>query len=125
MSKFKVQFGSPLGMHGNKGLFEQKLREGYTEYSYGIGESHEPERIVALFAFYHPEGRIATYEHAKHYRKHPGRQWRMPFAGKKPVAREYDSYSFVQHVVKEQIFMMDGVFGRGSLADLVENVEWK
>ena len=60
---------STFGMYGNKEVFNKRAKEGYTEVAFGIGEwISRPigeERIVGLYAFYHPNGKVSTYEHPK------------------------------------------------------------
>ena len=56
---------SVLEMYGNKEIFEKRLKEGYTEISFGAGQLVGDKRIVRLWVFYHPDGEIATYEHPK------------------------------------------------------------
>jgi hypothetical protein len=61
---------SPLGMYGNKEIFERRLNEGYTEVAHGSGEWIGDNRIVALWAFFHPKRffrKVATHQHPKGY----------------------------------------------------------
>jgi hypothetical protein len=51
--------------YGKKDIFEKRLKEGYTEVSFGTGPWVKNQRIVNLFVFYHPNGNIATYEQPK------------------------------------------------------------
>jgi hypothetical protein len=59
---------SPLG-YGNKEAFERRSREGFAEAAYGSGKWIVLEgteyRIVRLWAFFKPDGMVATYEHPK------------------------------------------------------------
>ena len=61
---------STMTMYGNKRIFDKRLKEGYTEVALGSGEwvsapAGSEQRIVKLFVFYHPNGKVATYEHPK------------------------------------------------------------
>jgi len=56
---------SALRMYGNKNVFEKRVEEGYTEVAFGGGDWVGNQRIVRLWAFFHPKGKIATYEHPK------------------------------------------------------------
>jgi len=47
--------------YGNKEAFERRLQEGYAEVAFGMGRRGRSD--LCLFAFYHPNGTIATYEH--------------------------------------------------------------
>ena len=49
-------------LNGRKDVFEKRLREGYTGIAFGNGDWVGSERSVILWVFYHPDGRIATYE---------------------------------------------------------------
>ncbi|MBI2672664.1 hypothetical protein HYX19_00215 [Candidatus Woesearchaeota archaeon] len=57
---------SLLAMYGSKDIFKKRLEEGYTEVAFGVGDWVRDYRIVGLWAFYHQDGRIATYEHPKY-----------------------------------------------------------
>ena len=56
---------SELGLYGRKDIFEKRIKEGYTGIALGGGEWVGDSRIVRICIFYHPDGRIATYEHPK------------------------------------------------------------
>ena len=56
---------SPLGLYGDREFFFERKNEGYTEAAYGGGPWIGSYRIVGIFAFYHPDGRIATFQTRK------------------------------------------------------------
>lgn len=60
---------SPVGMYGGvKDVWEQLLKEGFTEVAHGgSGKEVDGVRLVGLFAFFHPKGRVATIETFKDY----------------------------------------------------------
>ncbi len=86
--------GSPL-WYGRKDVFERRLQEGYTEAAFGGGEWIHGKRVVRLWVFYHPDGRIATYEHPKFDFGHT--------VHGEPYEAEYGKREFQLHVKKFQI----------------------
>jgi hypothetical protein len=59
---------SNLGMYGSREFFERKQQEGYSEVASGVGDWVGVERIVVIWAFYHPKKRfrsITTLQHPK------------------------------------------------------------
>lgn len=55
-----------LRVQEDKEVFERKLKEGYTEVCFGFGEDWIGDRkVLGLYAFYHPNGRISAYEYPK------------------------------------------------------------
>lgn len=56
---------SPLNMYGDRNVFEKRLKEGYKELAFGGGEWVGDERIVRLFVFFNPNGRVATLQTPK------------------------------------------------------------
>ncbi len=105
---------SKLKMYGEKEIFEKKVEEGYTEVAYGDGgDWFDDQRIVSLFAFYHPNGKVATYEHPK----------RMTFDGhtmrSRPFQAEYNKIEFQIHLQEFQIKLEKKV----GLEELVKNWE--
>ena len=58
---------SLFGLYGNREVFQQRLNEGFTELAFASGPEVNGLRIVAAFVFYHPDGRVATFEHIKDY----------------------------------------------------------
>jgi hypothetical protein len=97
---------SLLGMYGNKDIFKQKLKEGYTEVAFGGGKWNKGYRIVALYVFRKPGKKlfwrfrtssvIATYEHPKfqldYYTMHG-----------KPFEARYTERSFKKYTEKHLI----------------------
>lgn len=104
---------SLIGMYGKKDIFEKRVREGYTEVAFGGGDWVGDQRIVSLWAFYHPNGRIATYEHPKSMTLdcHTVRG--------RPFEAEYTKRKFQKHLQKFKIRLGEG----SGLAQLVENWE--
>lgn len=101
---------SILGMYGNRKVFQQKFNEGYAQIAFGTGPWVEGnQRIVGLFAFYHPDGKIATYESPK-----------VDVAGSsvrgQPYEASYTSDSFDQHIKTFQIRICE----RSSLENLLK-----
>lgn len=66
MSKIKPEEFSPMQMYGNKDIFQKMLNEGYTEVALGGGDWVDDYRIVGIFAFFHPNGKIHTFETPKY-----------------------------------------------------------
>ncbi|GEM_PF-3952803 len=52
-------------LYVRKDILERRLQEGYTEIATGRGEWVHDQKIVGVFIFYHPDGRITSYEHPK------------------------------------------------------------
>ena len=53
---------SILGLYGKRDFFEHMLQEGYTRVAFGKGPQIDGERVVGMFVFYHPDGRVSTQE---------------------------------------------------------------
>lgn len=103
---------SALGLYGRKDLFEKRFNEGFTEVAFGSGGWVGDFRIVSIFAFYHPAGKIATLETPKSYEAgHTSRG--------APFEREYTHKTFEEYREKYQIRM-------GNKTDLGKLVaEWE
>jgi hypothetical protein len=104
-----------LKYYGEKSIFEKRVEEGYSEVAFGGGrwfgkENGDDERMVAIWVFYHPDGRIATYEHPKY---HDGI---ASYYGNKFEA-EYTQDQFQEHMRKYMI-TLEVTTG---LVELVEN----
>ena len=71
------------------------------------------QRIVRIWAFYHPNGKVATFEHPKS----------MTLDGhtvrEEPFEAEYSKRKFQRHLQKFQIKLGD----KTGLADVVDNWE--
>ena len=103
---------SPLGMYGRKDVFEKRLNEGYTEVTLGGGDWVGDQRIVSLWVFYHPKGKIATLEHPKFYiSDHTARG--------QPYEAKYSPRKFQKHVKKFQLKVGE----KKDLAKIVEDWE--
>ena len=61
-----IGIGSPA-YYMNPNVLKKRVDEGYAKASFGGGEWVDDARIVSIWAFYHPDGRISTYEHPKAY----------------------------------------------------------
>ena len=87
---------SRLGMYGRKDIFERRLNESYSEVAFGGGDWVNNQKIVGLFVFYHPNGKIATLEHPKFddgYHTIRGQ----------PYEAEYNNKKFEKHLKKFQL----------------------
>ena len=104
---------SPLGLYGRKDAFEKRVRDGYTEVAYGGGDWVGNQRIVRLWAFYHPDGSIATYEHPK------GMTPDMHTIRGQPFEAEYTEREFQEHLENFRI----KIGPKTGLKKLVENWE--
>ena len=104
---------SPLAMYGRKDVFENRVREGYTEVAFGGGDWVGEQRIVRLWVFYHPEGKIATYEHPKFMTLDTHTMRGQPFE------KEYTEGEFQKH--QKQFKLKVG--NRRSLAEVVQDWE--
>ena len=103
---------SPLKMYGRKDVFEKKLNEGYTEISFGGGDWVGNQRIVKLWVFYHPEGKIATFAHPKMFDG-------VTNVRGIPYEAEYTEREFKKHQKKFQL----KVGNRADLAKIVSDWE--
>jgi len=45
---------SPLGLYGNRDLFFEKIKEGYTQFAFGTGPEINAVRIVGMFVLFPP-----------------------------------------------------------------------
>ena len=81
--------------------------------TFGGGDWVDGQRIVGLWAFYHPDGKIATYEHPK------GRTSDMRTIRGQPFEAEYTEREFQKYLKKFQIKLGQ----RSGLAELVQNWE--
>ena len=52
-----------LSLYGRKHIFKERLQKGYTEFCFGQGV-WENETVI-LWAFFHPEGKVCTFEFHK------------------------------------------------------------
>ena len=103
---------SIAAMYGNKGIFEQRLKEGYDQVAFGNGQWVETRRIVAIWAFFHPSSKIVTYEHPKSNDMGPSVRGN-------PFQREYTAATFQQYCELNKI-TMDEKMG---LAELLRDWE--
>ena len=102
-------------MYGKRSIFEKRLNEGYNEATFGAGKDYiENEKIVNLFAFYHPNGKIATYECHKFMAVDDCHTMRRP-----PFEKEYSKKEFQEHIEKYKVQMSR----KGSLVDIVNSWE--
>jgi hypothetical protein len=104
---------STLEMYGKREIFERKQNEGYTEVAFGGGDWVDSNRIVALWAFYHPTkmfGSVSTLQ----YPKFDDGTHTIRF---KPFERKYSQEGFERYLQKMQIKMGD----RENLAKLLQN----
>jgi hypothetical protein len=72
VSKFTDQKGviymeklSLFGLYGDLTFFKEKLCEGFKEVAFGRGEWVGDQSLVAIWAFYKPDGKIATLQFPK------------------------------------------------------------
>ena len=56
---------SDFGMYCNEGVCERLLSQGFTECTFGVGPWVGTARIVGVWVFFHPNGRIITLETPK------------------------------------------------------------
>lgn len=55
----------PLKTYGNTDIFQKRVEEGYSELAFGRIEPTDDSELLGVFVFFHPDGKIATYEHPK------------------------------------------------------------
>jgi hypothetical protein len=94
---------SALTMYGNKEIFARRLKEGFTDCTVGSGSWVGNKRIVQLFVFYHPDGRIATYEHPKYMGVDQHTYRGLPFEA------EYTKETFVKHQTEFSLWISEGL----------------
>lgn len=99
---------STVAMYGNREIFERKLAEDYTEVAFGGGPWIDDFRIVAIWIFYHPSGKVATYQH-------PKTMYNLTTFRPTPFEAEYDIGELGAYLTKHQITLG----ARGSLAELM------
>jgi len=100
---------SIMKMYGDREFFEKKMSQGYTQVAFGSGKWIKGERIVGIFAFYHPNGRVATLETPKCDFE------RSTVRGKAFEDLYWSPKTFGKHVLKKQITMSD----KTDLTDIV------
>ncbi len=49
-------------MYGDTSVAAARLTEGFTELAFGGGDWVGSTRLVGVFAFFHPDGRVATIQ---------------------------------------------------------------
>lgn len=112
---------SPLAMYGEKSIFEKRLNEGFTEIAFGRGPWKEVEspglildvRIVAIYVFYHPSGKIATFEHPK------ARDCNLMAHHGEPFEAEYNQLTFHEHKKDYKLNLGEKI----DLAEIVQSWE--
>jgi len=57
---------SNLNFYGDREVFEKREEEGYSQVNFGRGPWIKGERVVGMFAFYHPDGKISILMTPKH-----------------------------------------------------------
>ncbi|NQS89344.1 hypothetical protein HQ584_06110 [Patescibacteria group bacterium] len=55
----------PLKTYGNTNIFQKRVEEGYSKLAFGRIEPIDNSKLLGVFVFFHPDGKIATYEHPK------------------------------------------------------------
>lgn len=102
---------SKLYMFGNKEVFEKRLKEGYRDVAFGRGIYIDNQKISVIWAFYHPDKKIATYEHPKSF---------DPFLGLSkmgsPFEEEYSEEKFKEYTENKKITLSNKI----DLEDVVE-----
>lgn len=84
---------SDLGMYGDREVFKKRLEDGYTEFAFGASnEIVEGYRLVAVWVFFRPDGRVATLETLKDYTGSSTERGRSE--------REYDEKDFEKMIEK-------------------------
>ena len=105
-----------FGIYGDRGVFERRLDQGYTEVAYGTGEwvkgMHSETKVNAVMVFYHPKDKIATYEFTRH--RSPDESWTD-----EPYEDNYEPEEFGDYLLENRIYLHP----KQSLADIVDS--WK
>ena len=116
----KVERFSLLGMYGDRKYFQKKLDEGYSEVAFGSGpyitspSGFLQKRMVGMFAFFHPDGRIVTYETVKQWL-----EWESdPHRGHPPES-QYNAKTFEERCKDFQVSLSE----KATLADVVADWE--
>ena len=63
MDDTKTKEPNELKMHGNKDIFQERLKQGFTTVSFGTGEWIDDYRIAGVWIFKRPTGKVATLEY--------------------------------------------------------------
>src|SRR3989344_766402 len=116
--------------YGKKEIFESRFKEGYELVSWGQstwihkeGNEYNDTRIVSMWAFYHPDGRIHTYQQPKIWEEHegvegekhePATRYGTPFEAVYTSEADFDAY------LKKRSAM---TWERESLANIIK--EWE
>ena len=61
----KPERHSWIGMYGDRDIFQKHLDDGYNEVAFGKGDWVDDQKVLGVFAFFHPGGDISTLEHYK------------------------------------------------------------
>lgn len=88
-----------LATYGRKHIFSQKLQKGYTEFCFGHSPWNKGGDVV-LWVFFHPDGRICTFEFHK-TRSSVGTLHQMPFGESHTVE------TFAQYVARNDILLSE------------------
>lgn len=104
-------------LYGEQNIFQEKLKEGYTELSFGRGSyisvGNSEEKITRMWAFYHPDGRISTHQIPK-FITPPD-----PFSCRGPAfEREYSQNEFEQYIKDKKLTISNKVSLAGILTEV-------
>ena len=86
----KVHSGSILNLYGRRDIFKRRLREGYNKVAFCPNTLIRNNRLITIWVFYHPNGKIATYE--------------FPVSDN-PFEAEYTKEEFKKHKEEFQIWI--------------------
>lgn len=106
----KTEVLDSTDLYRRRHIFREKLKKGYTEVAFGQGELIEEEQII-LWAFFHPEGKVCTYEFRRVETPEGHTFHEMPFGTK------YTPEAFRAYVKRHRIHLSKRV----DLATFIEN----
>ena len=109
--KHKIEPFNDMAWYGNLKIFKKRLQEGFSEFAFGRGQWVGGERIVGIFVFYHPDGRIVTLESPKYYDHFHGKKFEGSYssaefkkylkANKISLRQKHSLRAFIRMIAKQ------------------------
>ncbi len=105
--------------YGTKPIFEKKLEEGFTKVAFGRGPWIDTFRILALFAFFYPDGRVETIETWKQ------RDSRHCSRRSSPKEKKYSAIQFKTYIAEHHVELMDRTEVSGIINDWTDDAGYR